>query len=399
MESLNLIDLVRGHLTGDIGNKISSLLGESRDRTQAGIDMAIPEILTSFDNVASTTDGAHRLSSAIDNAGSGILSNLGSLFGGGFTSDTGMGSLRSLVGGERLTELSGSIGRSSGLNPRAVTTLLGLLAPIVLGVLKRLKDARELGALGLANLLAGQRTNIAAARSEAMRATYSAAEESRSARGTLREVRTEEPTAKRSSYALPLLLVAGLVGLLWYGASRSRVKAGLDDDGLARRTARVQETYKGGLPASFERLRTKYSPVLREAEAQGIHLSKLEERGGKLVIEGTAPSMEAANAVWDEIKRVNPRMNDVAANFPVSASQGFIPDTNVTRAKPSAPADTTATTGMQTYTVKRGDTLSSISQQFYGNPKDYMRIFDANRSRLKNHNIIQVGQELEIPGK
>jgi len=177
------------------------------------------------------------------------------------------------------------------------------------------------------------------------------------------------------------------------------VKAGLDDDGLARRTARVQETYKGGLPASFERLRTKYSPVLREAEAQGIHLSKLEERGGKLVIEGTAPSMEAANAVWDEIKRVNPRMNDVAANFPVSASQGFIPDTNVTRAKPSAPADTTATTGMQTYTVKRGDTLSSISQQFYGNPKDYMRIFDANRSRLKNHNIIQVGQELEIPCK
>ena len=151
--------------------------------------------------------------------------------------------------------------------------------------------------------------------------------------------------------------------------------------------------------ASFEDLKAKYQSVMQVIKDQQVSVKNLHLQDNKLVIKGVAPSQDAANKVWDEIKRVNPRMNDVAANFPVSASQGFIPDTNVTRAKPSAPADSTATTGMQTYTVKRGDTLSSISQQFYGNPKDYMRIFDANRSRLKNHNIIQVGQELEIPGK
>jgi len=395
MESLNLIDLVRGHLTGDIGNEISSLLGESRDRTQAGIDVAVPEILASLDSVASTTDGAHRLSAAVDGAGSGILTNLGSLFEGTFSTDIGMGPLRSLLGGERVTDLSGRIAKSSGLSPRAVTTLLGLLAPIVLGVLKRLKDARELGAAGLANLLAGQRSNIAAASSEEMRRTG----------GTAREIpyetRTEAKTPKTSSFALPLLLLAGLVGLLWYGASRSGVKAGRDDDGLAGRTARIEETYKHGMPDS---LKMRYSFVIREANAQGIHLSKLEERDGKLFIEGTAPSIEAANRVWDEIKRVDPTMNDVIANFPVSASQAIkdkakIPDTNVTRAKPSAPGGNITTTDMQTYTVKRGDTLSSISQNFYGDSKDYMRIFDANKSRLNNHNIIRVGQELEIPGK
>src|SRR5262245_12977195 len=115
MESFNLVELVRGQLTGDTGDKIASLLGESRDRTQAGIGAAIPGILSGLTNMATTTDGARRLSSAVDSSDSGILSNLSTLFGGSFSSDTGTGLLRSLLGGENLTGLSSGIGRSSGL--------------------------------------------------------------------------------------------------------------------------------------------------------------------------------------------------------------------------------------------------------------------------------------------
>ncbi len=51
----------------------------------------------------------------------------------------------------------------------------------------------------------------------------------------------------------------------------------------------------------------------------------------------------------------------------------------------------------QTYTVKHGDTLSKISQHFYGDASKYMDIFYANRDKIEDPNKIQVGQELVIP--
>jgi nucleoid-associated protein YgaU len=51
----------------------------------------------------------------------------------------------------------------------------------------------------------------------------------------------------------------------------------------------------------------------------------------------------------------------------------------------------------ETYTVESGDTLSAIAERFYGNANDYMRIFEANRNKLDNPDVIQPGQELVIP--
>ena len=52
---------------------------------------------------------------------------------------------------------------------------------------------------------------------------------------------------------------------------------------------------------------------------------------------------------------------------------------------------------MQTYTVKSGDTLSKIAQQFYGSASQYMKIYEANTDKISDPNKIQVGQELKIP--
>jgi nucleoid-associated protein YgaU len=49
------------------------------------------------------------------------------------------------------------------------------------------------------------------------------------------------------------------------------------------------------------------------------------------------------------------------------------------------------------YTVVSGDTLSKISKQFYGNPNDYMKIFDANKPMLKDPDKIYPGQKLRVP--
>ena len=53
--------------------------------------------------------------------------------------------------------------------------------------------------------------------------------------------------------------------------------------------------------------------------------------------------------------------------------------------------------GGASYTVQKGDTLSKISKQYYGDAGLYNRIFDANRDQLKDPDKIFPGQVLKIP--
>ena len=49
------------------------------------------------------------------------------------------------------------------------------------------------------------------------------------------------------------------------------------------------------------------------------------------------------------------------------------------------------------YTVVKGDTLSKIAKEFYGNANKYPQIFEANRPMLTHPDKIYPGQLLRIP--
>ena len=49
------------------------------------------------------------------------------------------------------------------------------------------------------------------------------------------------------------------------------------------------------------------------------------------------------------------------------------------------------------YRVQSGDTLSKISQQFYGEAGKYMQIFEANQPLIKDPDDIYPGQMLRVP--
>lgn len=140
----------------------------------------------------------------------------------------------------------------------------------------------------------------------------------------------------------------------------------------------------------FEELRNKYQSVLTLADQQQLQFRNLHVEDNKLVIRAVAPSQDAANRIWDQIKLINPNLDDITADISVSQS-----------AAQSATAGTQSTTATapagQSYTVKSGDTLSKISKQFYGDANEFMRIFYANRDQLRDPNKIQVGQNLVIP--
>lgn len=49
------------------------------------------------------------------------------------------------------------------------------------------------------------------------------------------------------------------------------------------------------------------------------------------------------------------------------------------------------------YTVVKGDTLSAIAKEHYGNANSYMKIFEANKPMLSHPDKIYPGQLLRIP--
>lgn len=51
----------------------------------------------------------------------------------------------------------------------------------------------------------------------------------------------------------------------------------------------------------------------------------------------------------------------------------------------------------KTYTVKSGDCLWNIAKKYYGNGAQYTKIYNANKSKIKNPNLIYPGQVLTIP--
>jgi len=51
------------------------------------------------------------------------------------------------------------------------------------------------------------------------------------------------------------------------------------------------------------------------------------------------------------------------------------------------------------YTVRPGDTLSSIAQRFYGHVADWRWLYQANRSVVHDPDMIFPGEVLKIPGK
>jgi nucleoid-associated protein YgaU len=147
----------------------------------------------------------------------------------------------------------------------------------------------------------------------------------------------------------------------------------------------------------FEQLKQKYQSVQNAMAQNQVKLQNLNMEGDKLLMRGEAPSQEAKNKVWDQIKMVDPTYSDLIADIKVSeSSQSQTSQTQPPRTQ-TAGASVSGGHGSRNYTVQAGDSLSKISQQFYGNANEFRKIFEANRDQLNDPNQIKPGQQLVIP--
>ncbi len=133
-----------------------------------------------------------------------------------------------------------------------------------------------------------------------------------------------------------------------------------------------------------EQMKLKYRSALDLMSTLKVQLKNLHVQGDKMVLRAVAKTKEDANKVWDQIKRVDKNFSrDLMAEI------SFLSD------KP-APKPQTAPT-LRIHKVVAGDTLSRIAKKYYGKAGDYMKIFEANKDKLKDPDKIFPGQELIIP--
>ncbi len=122
-------------------------------------------------------------------------------------------------------------------------------------------------------------------------------------------------------------------------------------------------------------VQNKYQAVLDLGAELGATGGSVKEENGILTITGTVENAHQKNMLWDKIKAIGGNApTDIVADIQISRNDIYA-----------------------SYTVKSGDTLGKISKQFYGEPKKYMQIFNANQSILDHPDKIEVGQELSIP--
>lgn len=120
----------------------------------------------------------------------------------------------------------------------------------------------------------------------------------------------------------------------------------------------------------------KYSDLQTVAGKLGVRDFSMTEAGGKVQIAGKTTYALERDLLWDAIKKHSGWENEIAADVR---------------------ADRTDIHGI--HTVQPGDTLSKIAKVHLDNANRYMEIFNANKDKLKDPNMIQPGQELVIPNR
>jgi len=113
-------------------------------------------------------------------------------------------------------------------------------------------------------------------------------------------------------------------------------------------------------------------------------IKTLKEKKAK---EATPTPAKIIESVEDSLQKdtIQPKIEE-----PIVKKESKIVTDKIKKEKPKKPK-------YRVITVKKGDTLASISEKFYGNPMEFNRIIRANRDLKRGSTHLHLGQKLIIP--
>lgn len=159
----DIVSAVTRFLTPEVVGKIASASGVDSSMAGKAISAAVPTILSGLAALAARPGGGRRIADAVADQRFDVGSLVGNLAAPAKLADTGNGLLSSLLGGGTLGNLASTIGKFLGISEGSTRTLMGLVTPLIMGVLGREQRTTGLDADGLARMLTDQQNNIAGA--------------------------------------------------------------------------------------------------------------------------------------------------------------------------------------------------------------------------------------------
>jgi len=215
----NIIGLLKEQMSESVLGKIAGFLGEEKSGVTSAVGSSLPSLLLGLIRKGNEPGGADNLVGMLQEGkhDGGILDNLGSVLDGGpATKDllsSGKGLLASILG-DKAGGLGDLIASASGIRKESGASLLGLLAPIVMGFLgKTLKSSGSFNAKGLMDLLLGQKDTIRAALPAGVSSLLGAGDLDKLGLG---EVTAAAAPVKQKIPWLPVLIgLAALLFFLW----------------------------------------------------------------------------------------------------------------------------------------------------------------------------------------
>ena len=291
---MNLVDLVKDQLTGQVLGSLGSLIGADESQTRSATSAAVPALLSGLAKLSSSQGGASQIASALGGLDLGALGNLAGMLGGSNASrmaDQGGSLLSSLFGTSATGKMVETLAGFLGMKPGIARSLLAYLAPVVLGMVAKQFTGGRADAAGLQRLFADQAGNI----KNALPAGLSLGDFGAvSGGGKSTPAPSHEPAGGGFPAWLPLVLLPLLALGAWFLMNRDKM-AKEDGDVM------IEQVRKEG-PISID-------PKFVEAARLAVNSSELF--GGLSKILGGVTNEDTARAAIPELEKLAPVLSGV----------------------------------------------------------------------------------------
>lgn len=334
--SFNIVDLVKDQVGDQLMNTLSGALGAGAEQTNGALAGALPSLLSGISNAASTPKGAVDLFNAAQEQDNNMLGDIGNLLGGDKAQDitrSGNSLLSGLLGDGALGQLAGVIASVAGVSRGNSSSLLGMLAPIIIGVIKNKVLEGGLNAGSLSNLLADQKDNINAAMPQGFSDQLQSAGFFDSITPdalAASNVETSAPAAQATTSAAPAttsessggglmkwaLPLVAIVGLGWFGMQYMNQQAADKATAQAEAAAQAAAEKAEAVKLQAEEAKQQAADALsaaQEAMPAGVDLGKIS--GGLDGVFGSAGDALSGITDLESAKSAIPSLEDAAGKL------------------------------------------------------------------------------------
>ncbi len=171
----DLLSIARQFITPDLTAKLASSLGLDHGVVGKLISAGLPTVLAGLGRAAATPGGAKNISDILEQQGPNTLDALADSIGGAeelrFLTQGGR-MLSGIFGDQGYDALAGVLGSYAGADATVAKSVLGFLAPAVIGTIGQQVPGGKIDASGLASLFANQKDAVAAAMPAGLAATF-----------------------------------------------------------------------------------------------------------------------------------------------------------------------------------------------------------------------------------